>query len=167
MIQVDEPALREGLPLKQKCHKDYLDWAVNAFRLVSERVQSTTQIHTHMCYSEVHDIIESISAMDADVISIETLRRHGELIKIFEDYVYDKGIGLGFYDIHCPRIPPVHEMTDTILQALHFLPSRLFWINPYCGLKTLTEEETVAAMINMQQAAEAAREQHKSYSSDS
>ncbi len=103
MIQVDEPAIREGLPLKHSEHEDYLDWAVRAFRLATSNVKNTTQIHTHMCYSEFQDMIESIRAMDADVISIETSRSHGELIEAFETAVYDKGIGLGVYDIHSPK----------------------------------------------------------------
>lgn len=157
MIQIDEPALREGLPLKQADHAYYLDWAVNSFRASAEKVNNTTQIHTHMCYSEFHDIIESISAMDADVISIETSRSHGELIGIFEDHVYDKGIGLGVYDIHSPRIPEIQEMKEIITKALRVLPAKLFWINPDCGLKTRTEAETIEALKNMQQAAEQAR----------
>ncbi len=158
MIQVDEPALREGLPLKKEDHAYYLDWAVNAFRAVSEQVQPTTQVHTHMCYSEFNDIMSAISAMDADVISIETSRSHGEIIEVFEENVYDKGIGLGVYDIHSPRIPPAEEMRDIILQSLRVLPPKLFWINPDCGLKTRTEEETIAALANMQSAAEYCRE---------
>ncbi|MBB5172850.1 5-methyltetrahydropteroyltriglutamate--homocysteine S-methyltransferase [Texcoconibacillus texcoconensis] len=157
MIQVDEPALREGLPLKKEDHTAYLDWAVNAFRLTTEKVKPTTQVHTHMCYSEFHDIIDSINAMDADVISIETSSSHGELIKIFEKHVYDKGIGLGVYDIHSPRIPTVEEMVDIIHESLDTLPSSLFWVNPDCGLKTRTEEETVSALTNMVKAARIAR----------
>ncbi|SDN86641.1 5-methyltetrahydropteroyltriglutamate--homocysteine S-methyltransferase [Alkalicoccus daliensis] len=157
MIQIDEPALREGLPLKQEDHCYYLDWAVNSFRASAEKVKDTTQIHTHMCYSEFHDIIDSISAMDADVISIETSRSHGELIEVFENNVYDKGIGLGVYDIHSPRIPEAEEMQEIITKSLGVLPAKLFWVNPDCGLKTRTEEETVAALKNMQAAAEQAR----------
>jgi len=160
MIQVDEPALREGLPLKREQWAHYLDWAVRAFRLSTSTVRNETQIHTHMCYSEFHDIIDSISALDADVISIETSRSHGELIGIFEEHTYDKGIGLGVYDIHSPRVPSADEMTHMIDRALRVLDPGLFWINPDCGLKTRGYEETVASLRNMVQATEAAREKY-------
>ena len=110
-----------------------------------------------MCYSEFHDIIDDISALDADVISIETSRSHGELISSFESYHYDKGIGLGVYDIHSPRVPSVEEMTVMIDRALRVLDPALFWINPDCGLKTRKYDETVAALANMVKATEAAR----------
>ncbi|MFB5661975.1 5-methyltetrahydropteroyltriglutamate--homocysteine S-methyltransferase [Alteribacillus sp. HJP-4] len=158
MIQVDEPALREGLPLKKEDWQDYLDWAVHAFRLATSQVKDTTQIHTHMCYSEFQDMIESIRALDADVISIETSRSHGELIEAFETAVYDKGIGLGVYDIHSPRVPPVGEMKEMIERALQVLPSSLFWINPDCGLKTRKDPETIEALKNMVTAAKEIRE---------
>ncbi|CAI6049509.1 5-methyltetrahydropteroyltriglutamate--homocysteine S-methyltransferase [Cohnella sp. JJ-181] len=160
MIQVDEPALREGLPLKREQWAHYLDWAVRAFRLSTSTVRDETQIHTHMCYSEFHDIIESISALDADVISIETSRSHGELIGIFEEHTYDKGIGLGVYDIHSPRVPSADEMSHMIDRALRVLDPGLFWINPDCGLKTRGYEETVASLRHMVQATEAARERY-------
>lgn len=153
MIQVDEPALREGLPLKREDWNDYLSWAVRAFRLATSQVRDTTQIHTHMCYSEFHDIIDAIKDMDADVISIETSRSHGELIDAFEHNRYDKGIGLGVYDIHSPRVPSKEEIRQNIERALRVLPARLFWINPDCGLKTRGEEETVSALKNMVDAA--------------
>ncbi|GAB1154953.1 5-methyltetrahydropteroyltriglutamate--homocysteine S-methyltransferase [Paenibacillus illinoisensis] len=160
MIQVDEPAVREGLPLKQNEQADYLAWAVKAFRISTCTVQETTQIHTHMCYCEFHDMIDSIEAMDADVISIETSRSHGELIHSFELNTYKLGIGLGVYDIHSPRIPSVEEMTTMIERALRVLDPKLFWINPDCGLKTRGHEETVASLRNMVQATQIAREQH-------
>ncbi|MFC3801120.1 5-methyltetrahydropteroyltriglutamate--homocysteine S-methyltransferase [Cohnella sp. GCM10012308] len=160
MIQVDEPALREGLPLKREQWAHYLDWAVRAFRLSTSTVKDETQIHTHMCYSEFHDIIESISALDADVISIETSRSHGELIGIFEEHTYDKGIGLGVYDIHSPRVPSSDEMTQMIDRALRVLDPGLFWINPDCGLKTRGRKETVESLRNMVEATEAARERY-------
>ncbi|WP_336779992.1 5-methyltetrahydropteroyltriglutamate--homocysteine S-methyltransferase [Paenibacillus illinoisensis] len=160
MIQVDEPAVREGLPLKQNEQADYLAWAVKAFRISTCTVQDTTQIHTHMCYCEFHDMIDSIEAMDADVISIETSRSHGELIHSFELNTYNLGIGLGVYDIHSPRIPSVEEMTTMIERALRVLDPKLFWINPDCGLKTRGHEETVASLRNMVQATQIAREQH-------
>ncbi|MCM3257425.1 5-methyltetrahydropteroyltriglutamate--homocysteine S-methyltransferase [Paenibacillus lautus] len=157
MIQVDEPAVREGLPLKEEDQAEYLAWAVKAFRMTTCTVQPTTQIHTHMCYCEFHDMIDSIEAMDADVISIETSRSHGELIHSFEVNTYKLGIGLGVYDIHSPRVPRVVEMTSMIERALRVLDPKLFWINPDCGLKTRGKEETVASLRNMVQATEIAR----------
>ncbi|NOU95660.1 5-methyltetrahydropteroyltriglutamate--homocysteine S-methyltransferase [Paenibacillus sp. LMG 31456] len=160
MIQVDEPAVREGLPLKEEEQADYLAWAVKAFRIATCTVQETTQIHTHMCYCEFHDMIDSIEAMDADVISIETSRSHGELIHSFELNTYKLGIGLGVYDIHSPRIPSVEEMTGMIERALRVLDPKLFWINPDCGLKTRGFEETVASLRNMVGATKIARNNH-------
>ncbi|WP_025731092.1 5-methyltetrahydropteroyltriglutamate--homocysteine S-methyltransferase [Heyndrickxia ginsengihumi] len=153
MIQVDEPALREGLPLKKENWDDYLQWAVTAFRIATAAVANTTQIHTHMCYSEFGDILPAIHALDADVISIETSRSHGELIQDFEHVGFDKGIGLGVYDIHSPRVPSQEEIEQVIHRALSVLPANLFWVNPDCGLKTRGEAETVAALKNMVQAA--------------
>ncbi|MBP1965525.1 5-methyltetrahydropteroyltriglutamate--homocysteine S-methyltransferase [Paenibacillus aceris] len=160
MIQVDEPAVREGLPLKEADQAEYLSWAVKAFRMATCTVQDTTQIHTHMCYCEFHDMIHSIEAMDADVISIETSRSHGELIHSFEVNTYTKGIGLGVYDIHSPRIPGVGEMTSMIERALHVLDPKLFWINPDCGLKTRGMKETVESLRNMVEATQIARSNH-------
>lgn len=157
MIQVDEPAVREGLPLKEKDQAEYLAWSVKAFRMTTCTVQDTTQIHTHMCYCEFHDMIDSIEAMDADVISIETSRSHGELIHSFEVNTYKLGIGLGVYDIHSPRVPRVEEMTSMIERALRVLDPKLFWINPDCGLKTRGLEETVDSLRNMVEATEIAR----------
>ncbi|ASA23195.1 5-methyltetrahydropteroyltriglutamate--homocysteine S-methyltransferase [Paenibacillus donghaensis] len=159
MIQVDEPAIREGLPLKAKDHEHYLNWAVRSFRISTNQVKPTTQVHTHMCYSDFNNMIDSISAMDADVISIETSRSHGELIASFEERAYDKGIGLGVYDIHSPRVPAVAEMAANISRALRVLDPQQFWINPDCGLKTRGWPETIAALRNMVAAAEEAREQ--------
>ncbi|MDF2962245.1 MAG: 5-methyltetrahydropteroyltriglutamate--homocysteine methyltransferase [Paenibacillus sp.] len=160
MIQVDEPAVREGLPLKRDDQAKYLAWAVKAFRIATCTVQDTTQIHTHMCYCEFHDMIDSIEAMDADVISIETSRSHGELIHSFELKTYKLGIGLGVYDIHSPRIPLVKEMTGMIERALRVLDPKLFWINPDCGLKTRGFEETVDSLRNMVEATQIARAKH-------
>ncbi|AIQ13713.1 5-methyltetrahydropteroyltriglutamate--homocysteine S-methyltransferase [Paenibacillus durus] len=157
MIQVDEPAVREGLPLKEKDRRHYLDWAVKSFRISTNLVRDTTQIHTHMCYCEFGDMIDSISDMDADVISIETSRSHGELIASFEKMEYDKGIGLGVYDIHSPRVPSVEEMETGIDRALRVLHPEQFWINPDCGLKTRGWSETEASLRNMVAAAEDAR----------
>lgn len=162
MIQVDEPALREGLPLKLSDKEHYLNWAVLAFKLATSTVEDTTQIHTHMCYCEFHDIMDSITAMDADVISIETSRSHGELIHSLEEVTYEKGIGLGVYDIHSPRIPSVEEMVHSINRALRVLDPELFWINPDCGLKTRGIDETVASLRNMVKATEFVKEQRLS-----
>lgn len=157
MIQVDEPALREGLPLKQKDWANYLKWAVKAFRVTTSSVRDTTQIHTHMCYCEFDDILEEIRALDADVISIETSRSHGELIQSFEKHTYPLGIGLGVYDIHSPRVPSAEEMVRLIERALQVLDPELFWVNPDCGLKTRGQHETVAALRQMTEAAEQVR----------
>lgn len=158
MIQVDEPAIREGLPLKYEKQKDYLDSAVYAFKLATTSVKNDTQIHTHMCYSDFKNIINAIKALDADVISIETSRSHGELIHAFEENTYDKGIGLGVYDIHSPRVPQLEELTRSIDRALQVLDPKLFWINPDCGLKTRGIDETVAALKVMVEAARQTRD---------
>lgn len=160
MIQVDEPAVREGLPLKESDQADYLAWAVKAFRMTTCTVKDSTQIHTHMCYCEFHDMIGSIEAMDADVISIETSRSHGELISSFEHNTYKLGIGLGVYDIHSPRVPEIDEMTGMIDRALRVLDPKLFWINPDCGLKTRGYEETAASLRNMVEATRIARQKY-------
>ncbi|WP_309121159.1 5-methyltetrahydropteroyltriglutamate--homocysteine S-methyltransferase [Paenibacillus sp.] len=157
MIQVDEPAIREGLPLKAKDRFEYAAWAVEAFRLATCTVKDETQIHTHMCYCEFHHMIDAIKAMDADVISIETSRSHGEMILSLETNTYEQGIGLGVYDIHSPRVPAVREMTDLIDRALRALDPKLFWINPDCGLKTRGLEETVESLRHMIEAARIAR----------
>lgn len=146
VIQVDEPALREGLPLRSEYHEDYLNKAVHSFRLSTSSVQDSTQIHTHMCYSQFGQIIHAIKSLDADVISIETSRSHGDLIKDFEDITYDLGIGLGVYDIHSPRIPTEEEITVAIDRALQEIDRSLFWVNPDCGLKTRQEEEVRQAL---------------------
>ncbi|WP_188068472.1 5-methyltetrahydropteroyltriglutamate--homocysteine S-methyltransferase [Brevibacillus brevis] len=157
MIQVDEPALREGLPLKKEEQAAYLEWAVRAFRLATSTVAPSTQIHTHMCYCEFHDFMDVISELDADVISIETSRSHGELVSVFETGTYDKGIGLGVYDIHSPRVPAVSEMEDMVARGVQVLPPDQFWINPDCGLKTRGREETVQSLRNMVAATKAIR----------
>ncbi|TNJ63430.1 5-methyltetrahydropteroyltriglutamate--homocysteine S-methyltransferase [Paenibacillus hemerocallicola] len=158
MIQVDEPALREGLPLKDEDGPAYLEWAVRAFKLATSTVGESTQIHTHMCYCEFHDMIDSIRALDADVISLETSRSHGEMIPAIERETYELGIGLGVYDIHSPRVPPVEEMVNIIDSALKVLEPELFWVNPDCGLKTRGVDETVASLTNMVEAARVVRE---------
>ncbi|MED1863745.1 5-methyltetrahydropteroyltriglutamate--homocysteine S-methyltransferase [Fictibacillus nanhaiensis] len=158
MIQVDEPALREGLPLKQDKWESYLDSAIYAFKLATSSVKNETQIHTHMCYSDFKNIINAIKALDADVISIETSRSQGELIYAFEENTYDKSIGLGVYDIHSPRVPQLEELTRNIDRALQVLDPTLFWINPDCGLKTRGIDETIAALKKMVEAAVKTRE---------
>ncbi|QWU06353.1 5-methyltetrahydropteroyltriglutamate--homocysteine S-methyltransferase [Heyndrickxia coagulans] len=160
MIQVDEPAIREGLPLKEEKKEKYLHDAVYAFRLATSYVENSTQIHTHMCYSEFDEIIDAIDQLDADVISIEAARSHGEIISTFEDHEYDKGIGLGVYDIHSPRIPSVEEIKTSIERALRVIDPKLFWINPDCGLKTRKPEETIPALKNLVQATKEVREKH-------
>lgn len=149
IIQVDEPALREGLPLKPRYRQEYLDNAVKAFKITTTGVKDETQIHTHMCYSDFEDILPAISALDADVISIESSRSKGESIKAFEQTKYDKQIGLGVYDIHSPRVPSVEEIKQNIHRALEVIDVHQFWINPDCGLKTRKEPETIAALKNM------------------
>ena len=158
IIQVDEPALREGLPLRSEYHEDYLQKAVHSFRLATSSVADTTQIHTHMCYSQFGQIIHAIRELDADVISIETSRSHGDLIKDFEDITYDLGIGLGVYDIHSPRIPTESEITTAITRALQNIDRSLFWVNPDCGLKTRKEEEVKEALSVLVEAVRHLRE---------
>lgn len=159
IIQVDEPALREGLPLDPAKWDNYLEAASYAFRLATATAHADTQIHTHMCYSQFEDIFEAIDALDADVISIETSRSHGELVSTFEESTYKKEIGLGVYDIHSPRIPAKEEIKSNINRALQTIPATQFWVNPDCGLKTRKETETIEALKVMVQAAKEAREQ--------
>jgi 5-methyltetrahydropteroyltriglutamate--homocysteine methyltransferase len=153
MIQIDEAALREGLPLRRAERNDYLSWAVDSFRICAAGVSDETQIHTHMCYSEFNDIIEAIGAMDADVISIETSRSRMELLDAFKTYNYPNEIGPGVYDIHSPRIPEIGEMTDLLRLARLRLADAQLWINPDCGLKTRKWEEVKPALVNMVAAA--------------
>ncbi|HEY0273022.1 MAG TPA: 5-methyltetrahydropteroyltriglutamate--homocysteine S-methyltransferase, partial [Chitinophaga sp.] len=157
IIQIDEPAIREGLPLRKKDRSAYLDWAVTAFRLSASGVQDQTQVHTHMCYSEFNDIIAHIAAMDADVITIETSRSQMELLEAFADFKYPNEIGPGVYDIHSPRVPTVAEMEALLEKAATLLPAKNIWVNPDCGLKTRTWPETKAALENMITAAKAIR----------
>src|SRR5699024_3947973 len=159
IIQVDEPALREGLPLDQKKWQAYLDAAVYAFRLATASVKDETQVHTHMCYSEFQDIFEAIDGLDADVMSIETSRSHGEIIDIFEENTYEKEIGLGVYDIHSPRVPAAEEIKGNIDRQLSTISPTKVWINPDCGLKTRSEEETIGALKAMTAAAEKVRQE--------
>jgi 5-methyltetrahydropteroyltriglutamate--homocysteine methyltransferase len=153
MIQIDEAALREGLPLRRAEWDDYLSWAVMCFRICASGVHDETQIHTHMCYSEFNDIIDAIGAMDADVISIETSRSKMELLDAFKTYKYPNEIGPGVYDIHSPRVPEIGEMTDLLRLARLRLADEQLWINPDCGLKTRKWEEVRPALVNMVAAA--------------
>ncbi|MPQ76335.1 5-methyltetrahydropteroyltriglutamate--homocysteine S-methyltransferase [Hydrogenovibrio sp. JE_KL2] len=159
MIQIDEAALREGLPLKQSDWEDYLYWAVNSFRLTTSGVQNDTQIHTHMCYSEFNDIIEAVAKMDADVITIETSKSQMKLLDAFVDFQYPNEIGPGVYDIHSPNIPTVEQMVDLIQKAAKNIPAERLWVNPDCGLKTRGWKETEPALANMVEAAKILRKQ--------
>jgi 5-methyltetrahydropteroyltriglutamate--homocysteine methyltransferase len=158
IIQIDEPAIREGLPLRKAGWPSYLDWAVKAFRISASGVQDKTQIHTHMCYSEFNDIIENIAAMDADVITIETSRSQMDLLQAFSNFKYPNEIGPGVYDIHSPRVPTTEEMVDLLEKAAALLPAQNIWVNPDCGLKTRHWPETQLALQNMVDAARQARE---------
>ncbi len=149
VIQIDEPAIREGLPLKKAAWQHYLDWAVRAFQITASGVRTNTQIHTHMCYSEFNDILPSIAAMDADVITIETSRSRMKLLDAFADFKYPNDIGPGVYDIHSPRVPPREEMTEMLQRALSVVPAARLWVNPDCGLKTRGWPETEAALAAM------------------
>ncbi|PAU62100.1 5-methyltetrahydropteroyltriglutamate--homocysteine S-methyltransferase [Pseudomonas indica] len=153
IVQIDEAAFREGLPLRQADWGPYLDWAVDAFRLCSSGVRDETQIHTHMCYSEFNDVIEAIAAMDADVITIETSRSQMELLEAFEGFAYPNEIGPGVYDIHSPRVPDSAEMVALLEKAAERIPAERLWVNPDCGLKTRGWAETEAALANMVAAA--------------
>jgi len=159
IIQIDEPAIREGLPLRRAEWPAYLAWAVECFRLSSSGVADDTQIHTHMCYSEFNDIIDSIGAMDADVISIETSRSRMELLDAFVTYRYPNEIGPGVYDIHAPRVPPVEEMVALLARARDRLNPDQIWVNPDCGLKTRGWDEVRPALVNMVEAARRMRDQ--------
>lgn len=157
LIQIDEPALREGLPLRTTEHAEYLKWAVDSFRLAAAGVADATQIHTHMCYCEFNDIMPSIAALDADVISIETSRSDMELLESFSDFKYPNEIGPGVYDIHSPRCPGAQDMTALLKKAKERLAPDQIWVNPDCGLKTRRWEEVKPALENMVTAAKALR----------
>ena len=157
IIQIDEPAIREGLPLRKADQQEYLDWAVRAFRVSSSNVDDDTQIHTHMCYSEFNDIIQDIAAMDADVITIETSRSQMELLDAFADFKYPNDIGPGVYDIHSPRVPSTEEMVNLLRKAKAVVPAEQLWVNPDCGLKTRAWPETKAALESMVEAAKILR----------
>lgn len=159
IVQIDEAAFREGLPLRRAQWQTYLDWAVEAFRLCASGVRDETQIHTHMCYSEFNDVIEAIAAMDADVITLETSRSDMELLDAFEAFDYPNDIGPGVYDIHSPRVPDSAEMVKLMTKAIQRIPVERLWVNPDCGLKTRAWPETEAALVNMVAAARQLRSQ--------
>lgn len=157
IIQIDEAALREGLPLRKSQWKNYLNWAIEAFRITANGVSDETQIHTHMCYSEFNDIIQAIAEMDADVITIETSRSDMELLDVFEDFNYPNAIGPGVYDIHSPNIPSQQDIVQRMQKAAQRIPARRLWINPDCGLKTRQWKEVIPALENMVKAAQILR----------
>jgi 5-methyltetrahydropteroyltriglutamate--homocysteine methyltransferase len=158
IIQIDEPAFREGLPLRKADWTAYLEWATRAFRIASGGVSDATQIHTHMCYSEFNDILPSIAALDADVITIETSRSSMELLDGFGAFAYPNGIGPGVYDTHSPRVPSVETMQRLLESACEVIPAERLWVNPDCGLKTRGWPETEAALTNMIAAARMLRQ---------
>ncbi|MGO2498434.1 MAG: 5-methyltetrahydropteroyltriglutamate--homocysteine S-methyltransferase [Vibrio litoralis] len=157
IIQIDEPAIREGLPLKKRDHKAYLEWAVDAFKLSAASAKPEMQIHTHMCYSEFNEIIDSVAALDADVITIETSRSNMELLKAFEEFNYPNEIGPGVYDIHSPNIPTQEWIIGLLETAAKKIPVERLWVNPDCGLKTRNWAETEASLHNMVEAAKTLR----------
>jgi len=159
VIQVDEPAIREGLPLRRDRWDDYLKWAVYSFRVATSPVRDATQVHTHMCYSDFGDIMERIQEMDADVLLIEAARSRMELLHDWERTGYDNEIGPGVYDIHSPRVPPAEEMAELLQAAAKVLRAEQLWVNPDCGLKTRGWEEVDASLRNMVQAAKQLREE--------
>jgi len=155
VIQVDEPAIREGLPLRAGTEREaYLDWAVKSFRLTTSGVEDSTQIHSHFCYSEFQDFFHAITALNADVMSIECSKSDAKLLKVFEDEAYPRHIGPGVYDIHSPRVPSEQEIKDRIGEMLKYLKPEQLWIDPDCGLKTRQWKETKASLTNLVNAAQ-------------
>lgn len=161
IIQIDEPAFREGLPLDKRKWKEYFSWSIDSFHLAIEKVLNTTQIHTHMCYSEFNDIIENIAALDADVITIETSRSNMELLKSFETFAYPNEIGPGVYDIHSTNIPKTKSIEELLIKAKKYIPIEKLWVNPDCGLKTRKWKEVRLALKNMVDAAKNLRIKYK------
>ena len=160
IIQIDEAALREKLPLrKSDWHSEYLDWAIPAFRLVHAKVKPETQIHTHMCYSEFGDIIKDIDAMDADVITFEASRSDLKLLDAIKESNFRTQVGPGVYDIHSPRVPSVEEIVDALHKIIAKVDKENVWVNPDCGLKTRGETETTASLKNLVEAAERLRKE--------
>lgn len=160
IVQIDEPALREGLPLHREDWAEYLDWAVGAFRLASSVAADETQIHTHMCYAEFQDIMDAIASFDADVMSIETARSQMELLRTFRDHRYPNDVGPGVWDVHSPRVPTVAEIVTLLSRASETLALERVWVNPDCGLKTRAWAEVEPALRNLVAAARIVREQH-------
>jgi 5-methyltetrahydropteroyltriglutamate--homocysteine methyltransferase len=163
VIQVDEPALREGLPLRAgRERENYLSWAVDSFKLACAGVKDSTQVHSHFCYSEFQDFFHAIAALDADVLSIENSKSDAKLLKVFEDQAYPRHIGPGVYDIHSPRIPSEQEIKDRLAEMLVYLKPEQLWVNPDCGLKTRQWKETKAALTNLVNAAKFYRQKYSS-----
>jgi 5-methyltetrahydropteroyltriglutamate--homocysteine methyltransferase len=160
VIQIDEAALREGMPIRKAEQDAYLRWAVDCFRLTSGGAKPDTQIHSHMCYSEFNAIMPAIAEMDADVISIEASRSNMELLDAFNAYHYPADIGPGVYDIHSPRVPGEDEIYSLLQKALAVIPAHRLWVNPDCGLKTRAWPETLASLKNMVRAARRLRREH-------
>ncbi len=159
IVQVDEPALRELLPLRAADRKEYLDWAVAAFRLATAGAAASTQIHTHLCYSEFRDVIDAIDALDADVTTIEAARSRMEVLDDLRCIGFDRGVGPGVYDIHSPRVPDVAEIAGLLSAAARVVPGERLWGNPDCGLKTRGYPEVEPALRNLVAAARRVREQ--------
>ena len=157
IIQVDEPALRELLPLRAADQEAYLDWSVGSFRLATAGVKASTQIHTHLCYSEFGEVISAIDGLDADVTSIEAARSRMEVVADLAGFGFPRGIGPGVWDIHSPRVPATAEVAALIDTALRSVPAQQLWINPDCGLKTRGYVETTATLRHLVDAAMAAR----------
>jgi 5-methyltetrahydropteroyltriglutamate--homocysteine methyltransferase len=157
VVQVDEPAFREGLPLRRAERDDYLRWAVRAFRIATAGVRPDTQIHTHMCYSDFGDVLPAIAALDADVLSVEDARSGGAMARALREAAYGQEIGPGVYDVHSPAVPTVEQMLEKIRASLASLPPERVWVNPDCGLKTRRYAEVVPALTAMVEAARRAR----------
>jgi 5-methyltetrahydropteroyltriglutamate--homocysteine methyltransferase len=164
VIQIDEPALREAMPLKAGEWGGYLEWAVQAFRVAASSASASTQVHTHMCYSEFGDILPAIAAMDADVVTLEASRSEMDVLDAFRDFDYPNEVGPGIYDIHSPRVPDEREIAALLRKALEVIPPERLWINPDCGLKTRGWEETRRALANMVAAARTVRTELESSS---
>jgi 5-methyltetrahydropteroyltriglutamate--homocysteine methyltransferase len=153
IIQVDEPALREGLPLRAAARPAYLAWATRAFRVATGGVRDATQIHTHMCYAEFGEILDAVASLDADVISLEAARSDMQIVRELAAAGYPAAVGPGVYDVHAPRVPETNEMTALLRSAVETLPAERIWVNPDCGLKTRREAEVTPSLTNMVQAA--------------
>jgi len=157
IIQIDEPAIREGMPVKHSQWQHYLDWATASFCLSAAKAPASTQIHTHMCYSEFNDILPAIIALDADVLTVETSRSNMALLDAFDKQAYPNDLGPGVYDIHSPNVPSVEWMVNLLEKAQDYIPQERLWVNPDCGLKTRGWHETKLALENMVLAAKQLR----------